>query len=375
MSFITAYTDWATQRTSASVSYHRYGALCILGAALGNRVWIDMGWGKIYPSTWIAFVGRSNDRKSTAIHLICSLLAQADPKMEYPHDFTREAMYEFLAKQPAGLLKWREMGSVLESFSQKYNNGLLSTLVDLWDSPYMTKRVTKGGGPITINSPAISILGGAKERWFIENIHQRDVEGGFLGRWLFVTDDGTANRNHDMLFGNPWSAGDSQVRDGLIEHLQVLCNFEGGEIAPGDGAAVAEEWWKGWNAKGWNEDNDPADMGARAGTQVIKLAIALQAAEGTTHLYELEPDAVRRAAKFYEYAFHCGQPLVAKMVGRTRNSDLIEKLLKFVRSKSQVPVRDVYRKFNMPKREMEELLSGSIEAELIRLEDGCYRAN
>ena len=336
----------------------------VCAAALGNQVYIDMGWGRIYPSMWICFVGRSNDRKSTAINLVCSILAQADQSKELPHDFTREAMYEFLAQQPAGLLRWREMGSVLQSMGQKYNAGVLTTLTDLWDSPYMTKRRTKTGGEIQITWPAISILGGAKERWFIENIHQQDIEGGFLGRWLWVTDDGQENGNGDKLFGNSWSDHDSQVKAGLIEHLQILSNFEG-EIAPGEGAVVAEEWWKKWNAGGWNEGNDPADMAARAGTQVIKLAIALQAAEGTTHLYELEPDAVRKACKLYEYSFFCGQPLIAKMVGRTRSSDEIEKLLSFIKSKPRVPRRDVYRKFKMKKRDMEELLGGMLEAELV----------
>ena len=186
MTFSAAYEQWVTQRTSASVAYHRYGALAVLGAALGNRVYIDMGWGRVYPSLWVCLVGRSNDRKSTAINLACSLLAQADQSIELPHDFTREAMYEFLAARSFGLLRWREMGSVLESMNREYNAGVLSTLTDLWDSPFMTKRRTIGGGEIQITWPAVSILGGAKERWFVENIRARDIEGGFIGRWLFV---------------------------------------------------------------------------------------------------------------------------------------------------------------------------------------------
>ncbi len=367
MTFVDAYEQWVTQRTSASVAYHRYAALLICGAALGNRVYIDMGWGRVYPSMWLCFIGRSNDRKSTAINLACSLLGQADQSVELPHDFTREAMYEFLAARSHGLLRWREMGSVLEAMGREYNSGVLSTLTDLWDSPYMTKRRTKGSGEIQITWPAVSILGGAKERWFIDNIKPRDIEGGFLGRWLFVRSGGGEENNGDRLFGQSYSDADARQRDSLVTHLQQLTEYEG-EMQPGEGGVVAEAWWKEWRAKGWDEDTDPADFAARAGTQVIKLAMAIQASEGPSHLLELEPEAVRKACKLYEYSFYCARPLVEKMRHHSRASEEVEKVLSFIRTEPTMARRDVYRKFRMKRRDLDELLESMIEAELIIVE-------
>lgn len=364
MSFARSYEQWAGKRTSASVAYHRYGALVVLGAALGNRVYIDMGWGRVYSSLWVCLIGRSNDRKTTAINLACGLLAQADHSIEIPHDFTREALYEILAAKSAGLLRWREMGSTLEAMNRDYMSGVLSTLTDLWDSPFMTKRRTKSGGEIQITWPAVSILGGAKERWFIEQVRPRDIEGGWLGRWLFVRSGGDEERNHDRLFGQSFTEADIRQRDGLVEHLARLTQYEG-ELAPGEGAAVAETWWKKWQARGWNEDTDPADFAARAGTQVIKLAMALQASEGPSHLLELEPEAVEKAAKLYEYAFNCGVPLVEKMRHHTRTTDEMNKVLSFIRREGTVSRRDVYRKFKMKPRDLDDLLRGMIEAEFI----------
>jgi hypothetical protein len=365
--FARAYTEWASARTGAPPSFHRYAALAVCGAALGNRLFVDMGWGRVYASQWLCLVGRTESHKSTAVNLACSLLGQADQSIELPHDFTREAMYEFLAAKPSGLMRWREMGSVLRSMSREYNAGVLATLTDLWDSPHMTKRRTKGSGEVQITWPAVSIVAAAKPRWFVENISAEDIEGGFVARWLFVTAESGEERPPNRLFGNGLGPTDAYQRDSLVEHLQRLSQHEG-DMGRGEGEEAAEAWWKNWQARGWNEDSDPADFSARAGTQVIKLAIALQASKGVDFLGALDPDAVTKAAALYEYAFFCARPLVERMRHHTKSTDEIEKILAFIRSEGGALRRDVYRKFKMKPRDLDDLLGGMIEAELISVE-------
>lgn len=363
--FVRAYEEWCSKRTSAAPTFHRYAGLVICGAALGNRVWVEADWGRIYPASWLCLVGRTDSHKSASVNLAASLLAQADQSLELPHDFTREKMYEFLAKQPWGLLRWREMGSVLKAMNRDYNAGTLETLIDLWDSPYITKRSTKGAGDLMITWPAISIIAGAKPRWFVENINRADIEGGFLARWMLITADHD-DRPEDRVLGFGYQAADVQQRNSMIAHLQHLGTHEGRmERGNGDAEEELQRWWKSWRAKGWNEDSDPADFAGRSGTQVIKLAMCIQASWGPSHLLELEAEAIRKAGALYEYAFYCARPLIERMRHHTRESDQVERILEFIRAEGRAARRDVYRKFKMRKRDLEDLLASMVEAELI----------
>ena len=77
---------------------------------------------------------------------------------------------------------------------------------------------------------------------------------------------------------------------------------------------------------------------------------------------------MEKAAKLYEYAFNCGMPLVEKMRHHTRTTDEMNKVLSFIRREGTVSRRDVYRKFKMKPRDLDDLLRGMIEAEEIREE-------
>ena len=362
MTFGKAFEEYASGRTNAPAVFHRFAALSVCAAALGNRVYLDAGWGRIYPSMWVCFVGRSGVRKSTAVNLASSLLAKADASLVLPHDFTREAFYDIVAARPFGLLHWRELGSVLKSLGREYNAGLLPTLVDFWDSPSLIKRRTKGSGEIQICYPAVSILAAAKVRWFVESVTREDIEGGFLGRWLFVSAQENNGAGH--FFGMPRTEAEWHQYGSLITHLEALTQYEA-ELVPGEGGVVLEEWLRGWEARDWNEDKDPADFAPRAGTHIVKLAIALQATYGPSHLMELEREAIEKAIAMWEYAFECGQQLVGVMNNNSRSADERGRVLSFIRSQGVATRRDIYRKFGMTPRDLDGLLESLTEAELI----------
>src|SRR3989304_3173322 len=192
MDFLHAYTDWAGRRTNAPSIFHQFSGLVILDAALGNRTYLDAGWGLIYPPMWLCLLGRSGVRKTTAVNLAAGVLRDAQPDIELPHDFSREALYVHLAERPAGFLRWREMGSVLQTMQLKYMQGTKETLMDMWDSPPTMTRRTMAGKLIVVERPAVSILAAGQPHWFKDNISEAEVAGGFLARWLIVSSDESA---------------------------------------------------------------------------------------------------------------------------------------------------------------------------------------
>lgn len=350
------FQAYASERTNAPVAFHQFAALTVCAAALGNRVWVDAAWGRIYPAFWVCLTGRSRVRKTTVVNLAAALLARADESIELPHDFSREALYEQLAARPWGLLRWREMGSVLKALKRDYNAGTLETLTDFWDSPATVKRRTKSGGELLITRPAISILAAAKERWFIENIRREDIEGGFMSRWLFVSSDEVNGAGR--FFGNPRSTAEQYQEESMVAHLRELTQQPEGGIDPGEGGAVIEKWVTKWEARGWDEDTDPADFAARAGAQITKLAVALMAARGEISLgvRSLDAKAAEGAIAMYEESFRCGQQLVEQLRPNSPRSEELERVRAIVAKERAITRRELLRRTKMQLRDIEPIL-------------------
>ena len=365
--FAKAYLEYASSRTNAPEAFHRFAAVLICAAALGNRLYLDAGWGRIYPSMWVCFIGRSGVGKTTAVNLAASLLQRADATFELPHDFTREAFYEQMQERPYGLLRWREMGSVLKSLKRDYNSGTIETLTDFWDSPHIVKRRTKGAGEITIQRPALSILGAAKPRWFVESTTREDIEGGFLSRWLFVSAD--ANNGAGKFFGQPSTRAEGVQRDSLIDHLRSLTELrpqngvDAFEMMPGEGSYVLEAWLKDFEATwGDDEEKDPADFAQRAGTQVVKLAMGIQACRGPHELAELHPKAIEQGIQLFEYSLVHGLQLVEQILGRRWEAPEVERVRAVIRGAGEIQKRALMRKTRMKAKLMAECIDTLIDS-------------
>ncbi len=361
-SFVEAYVAYASDHTSSPETFHQFAAISVCAAALGNRVWVEAGFGRIYPSLWTCFIGPSGVHKSSAVNLATGLLTQANPDLMLPQDFSREALLEHLQRQPFGQLAWPEFGVALESFSKEYNAGVLSTLTDIWDSRAKITRLTKGAGLIEINYPALSIIAAGKVRWLKEYVRPRQVGGGFLGRWLFVMEH--SNGAYLSIGGRNHGDADRIQRGSLVEQLARLAEFEGGEMALGEGLPVLDAWLEK-NEGRWSEDDDPAEFAQRAGANVVKLAMGIQASQGTHFLRELDVRAVEQAIKLWSYAFDSGRALMQLVLGHSPDSEAIEKIEQVIRGAGKIKRRDLCRALNMKVRALDEYLDTLIEGSRI----------
>lgn len=350
--FAQAFTEWAARKTNTPENFLSYAAISVCAAALENRVYVDMEWGRTFPSCWIAFVGSSEVRKSTAVNLACDLLIAAKQDIELPQDFSREALVEHLSHRPHGLLRWSEMGMALESFSKDYNAGVLSTLTDIWDSRANMTRLTKSAGLVQIKYPALSILAAGKLRWLQEFVKPRQIGGGFIGRWMFVLE--TKNQGYRPLFSKNGSTEAGRIqRQSLVEHLRMLAQFEGGEMAPGAGGEVLDTWLEGHEGR-WSDEEDPAEFSKRATENIIKLAIGIQACRGPSSLYELDPNAVTQAIAYWSHTFDCGRKVVDGILGHSKESDEIDKVLLLIRRAGTIAQSALLRQTRMKAKTLYE---------------------
>lgn len=350
-SFISSYVEYAKDHTSAPETFHKFAALSVCAAALSNRVWAEAGFGRVYPAAWMCLIGPSAVHKSSAVNLATGLLTQARPDLMLPQDFSREALLEHLQGQPFGLLAWPEFGVALESFSKEYNAGVLSTLTDIYDSRATITRLTKSGGLIEINYPSLSILAAGKIRWLKEYVKPRQVGGGFMGRWMFVMERNSGA--YLSIGGRNHGEADRIQRGSLVEQLALLAEFEGGEMALGEGLAPLDAWLKK-NEGRWSEDEDPAEFSQRAGVNVIKLAMAIQASQGTHFLRELHPKAVQQAIELWSYSFESGRALMREVMGHSVDSEALEKIERVIRGAGRIRQRDVLRTLHMKLKHLEE---------------------
>ena len=113
-----------------------------------------------------------------------------------PNDFSREKLIENLGKQPAGIFPVYEFGEFMSKFNRDYMLGVKEFLADLWDSPSQYKRSLKGCD-VTINNPAISLLGATTIEWLEDKLTQSDLRGGFFPEYFSYPPEKRRLERHD----------------------------------------------------------------------------------------------------------------------------------------------------------------------------------
>lgn len=370
--FHAAYLDYARHRAGmAPDSFHQLCGIATCCAALSNRTYIRARFGRIYPALWLGLIGPSTVRKSSAVNAAADLIARTSADLMVPQDFSREALVEHLARTPYGMLAWPELGVGLEAMARDYNAGVMATLTDIWDSRPQITRLTKGAGMVTIEYPALTILAAGKPRWFQEYIRARHIGSGFLGRWLFLWETEYA-AYVPMYSENGWSRAREEQRQSLVAHLQGLMECDG-ELGPGPGSLALDAWLERLEGR-WSDDDDPAEFSKRAGAQVTKLAIGIQAGRGPGGLLELEDASVREAIRLWERCFTSGRELIAGLRG-SMDADALTDLRRLVRSRARVTKSELLRETRLTSRTLSQYMetleeAGEVEAALVQTGKG-----
>lgn len=326
--FAASYLEYAGNITNAPDSFHRFAAVTACCAALGNRVWVSADWGNVYPAPWVCFVGPSRVHKSYSVTLVEQLLAEALPDIELPSLFSAEALIEQLARQPAGFMGWGEMALSFANLTQTYNAMVVGLLLEIWDSKPRIKRTTKADGPVTIERPAVTILAAGKTVWFRNEFRPErigGVGGGFIGRWMYVMEN--SNKGYRSSFANQRNgkaAGQPQIRAGLVAHLRSLQQVRGEIRMTSEALDVYDTWAR--RLEEWDDDRDPAEFSKRAESNVLKLAIGIQACRGPDDMKTLHPKAVEQAITLWEQSFKSGRQLVEEMQGTSRDEAELDTL-------------------------------------------------
>jgi len=254
----------------------------------------------------------------------------------------------------------------LQILDRDYNRGAKEMLTELYDSPdhYVIQR--KMGGKTTIENAAISFLGATTLDWLEDRVKRRDLEGGFLARFLFLPATERGPRVTEM----PDVA--HHVRLSLRDHLRSVAEMEG--IADLSGVKKQYADWLYKYERHVESGGMPSELTgvySRAGVTAKKLAVIFQASLRPGEL-KISPEAMENATTFVEY-IHRATAQVAGGFADTWFEKQMKKAKQFIMRHGAVNRNDLSRHMRIKPRELNEVMQAlqeSGEIDISRDESG-----
>jgi hypothetical protein len=178
-------------------------------------------------------------------------------------------------QQPPGWLKGvgtlciDELGGWLKILNFQVNQGLRETLTGMYESQPEILKETKTAGCYYLWRPCLTILAASTDTWLSENATESDVQGGFLGRWLFFV---SAGPDYKLPRRDPPDADAEQRLMSGIDKLKQVA----GEIN------VSDQAWDEYAAwvKGLSVSERLSSFRSRLENAALKIALIFEVTQG-----------------------------------------------------------------------------------------------
>lgn len=254
MNFIEAYELYASGN-EASPTFHTWGAIGTISAVIGRRIWFDQEYYKIYPNTYIVFVGEPGDKKTTALNVARGLVQKTETPLA-PPSITKEALTLLLSKsnEKSPCLKQTTIDNTIHEFAHisifaseivtmlsAGGNpiGMIEFLTDIYDRE-MFEVVTKNKGTDMIIGPYITLMACMTPEQTGQMLKQSIITGGFSRRVVFIY-----GRSKPEGIPFPKLTDEQQkARLFLLEKLNELKNWRGVFTMTDEAKAFFAEWYQ-----------------------------------------------------------------------------------------------------------------------------------
>jgi hypothetical protein len=358
------------EQSEAPDTYHIWTGVSIVAAALRRKVWLDMGYFRVYPNMYVVLVGPPGCRKNSAINIGISMLDKM-PDIKFSADaITREALIQVIASAkkaeelaPGKIYVHSSVTIVskeLSVFLGKDNQELLSLLTDLYDNHDRWEYRTKNKGTDVITGEWLNLLGGSTPTWLVGSVSLNAIGGGFTSRIIFVVEDQPRKKNAFPIL----SKQDLALRDILVIDLEIISQ-KMGEMKMNK---IAMEFFRDWyeNLPLDEITTDPRFEGyfERKHIHLIKTSMILSACRSDDLIIEL--DDVQKSLYMLDQ-------LESKMInafgsaGRSMMAADIDEVIKLLKKQKEVErgelMRGIWR--NVDYRTMDQVLNAIREMGLI----------
>lgn len=366
-----------TKANEAPDIFHFWSGLTVLAHALGRKVYLDRGYFSTYPGQMIVcLVGPSGSRKSTAINLATSILAEIPDVNILANKLSGPTLLDSLDRGMAagsdGIIRPADsLGFIaapeLSVFLPKaqYVEEIIPILTDLFDAkagPW--KHKTRGFGLTELMSPMVTGLWGSTPDWLESNIPQNAYGGGFMSRIFFIWHPKTIKSN-PLPETSPLL--ERLRKELLAELLWVHNNVEGKITWEADAKVWYIKFYEMWNQK---EDSDTSSQrqgyNNRRPEHLVRIAMCLVVSENhnlilTREILEMADNALELVESVMHKCFETQAPMGVL----SKNFRLILEELE----KGQKTKRDLQRKLwkNLSATELSVGLQTFIDADMVEV--------
>lgn len=262
-----------TENSEADPVYHLWVGVSVIAATLGRNVCIRMGHTTILPNQFIVLVGRSGNRKSSAIRIGEDLLREAGTGgYIFNSECTKRGIAAALKRNGTALL----IGTDHTEFLSKeyYDTALVPFLTSLYEGR-MTRR---GSEP---KSVSFNFLADVTFQWLREQAHPAFLSPDFMSRFILAV----ANRHRYIFKPSP---RDGELRENLVAGLREIADWRGEVHLTPQASRFLARWYplivsgehrliQNSLANGWH---------SRKVVHILKLCLVLCASRGLRMIHD-----------------------------------------------------------------------------------------
>lgn len=273
-----------TDESEAPEMYHRWCYFSMLGHIFERRVWLDMGYFRLYPGqTYTFLVGPPAIKKSSAIKVATGFLKDMGGVRFSAGKLSVQALINSMESQPVIngtqithsdstiFIKASELSVFIPK--QSYVEEIIPFLTDAFDAEDTFEYDTIARGKVTLRNVLVTFLAGSTADWLFNNIPDSAWGGGFMSRVLLIHVTSCSRENAIPTI----SPGLRRLHQEILAELIVLGNELQGEFL---WTKEARAWYTAWYSRfkkfsAQNIGNTISAYYARKPIHLLKIAMAL----------------------------------------------------------------------------------------------------
>jgi energy-coupling factor transporter ATP-binding protein EcfA2 len=304
--FHESFIDCVSPHTDIPDTFIIWSALSLVGAALKNNVYFQIGTYTLYPNMFIVLVGPPGVGKGASMNILEQMIIDTKPNQvvnTLSDRITAERIIERISDGWSTAPQLKNMQLVLGKndhncllFSSEIrvllgaSDWMLEFLEEAW-SKTTYEYQTKNKGNVAIDNMCCSLLA-ASVPDFLRNVNREAhmvITGGFSSRCLFIYAE---NPSKDLPFPEPLKKNlkSKALYDNLVLDLQEIGTLRG-EFVIDTGARLRFEAFLRLNRAASSKDDSEAvaNFRARIKAHVLKLAMIFSVSrDNTLHISEMD---------------------------------------------------------------------------------------
>lgn len=366
--FVTYYCDeYACKSTDSPKKYQELMALAVISVALNRKIYLPYSANNIYPNLYVVLIGKSTImRKSVSLNLARSLIYDFNKDLILPNDFTQEGFFEHLKEFPKGIIVWSEFGGFLQKSTKSYMAGTKEFLTDAFDCPIYLNKKLAGKKIFEVENPYINIITATSMEWFIGNITEGDIKGGFLGRFVYIP---ALPSDKDKWFAFP-PIPNQNVVNHLLVKLKRISELNGQMGLTEEAKDLCTKWLKNHEDELCKLSDDKGISGfyGRLADYILKFAI-LYEISSTSNLV-ISENSIKRAIRLVESLKESVKNVLEEHVSFTLYEKNKKRILSIIKDKKEISRSILLRALNLNKKDFDLVMDTLLEEETIKVKEG-----